>query len=263
MGHSSLIAASPLMLCVVLASSNGVIRAGQGPEQAAAPADAPKPIVPAATTSIVDNPDAFYGQSVTVTAAVDGILSPTSFTVDQDPVKSDRPLPVLAEILTAPLSINSYVTVIGEVVRHAGAPAIRATSVLTAKMVDIARPPLPPLTREEEAFDSSMKRISAAFTAIRQAVATSGGNGANRNADVLTDAFADVEEFWKNGEKADALKWAGEARQHSKTLSDAVAALKWDEAKASVDALQRTCSACHGAYRQRLDDGSYRIRMGK
>jgi hypothetical protein len=263
MDYSSFCPMSRLVLCTLLALSTGVIRASQGQGQAEAPAAAPKPLVPAATTSIVDAPDSFYGQSVTVTAAVDGILSPTSFTVDQDPAKSDRPLTVLAEILTAPVSINSYVTVIGEVVRHEGGPAIKATAVLTAKMIDIARRPPPPLTPEEDAFDKEMKRISAAFTAIRQSVAASGENGANRNAEVLNDAFGVVEEFWKKNEKPDAVKWAAEARQHARTLSDAVAALKWDEAKASVDALQRTCSACHGAYRQRLDDGSYRIRMGK
>ena len=226
-------------------------------------APVPKPLVPAATSSIVTNPDAFYGQRVTVTAAVDSILSPTSFTLDQDPRKSDRPVPVMVEVLTETLAINSYVTVIGEVVRHEGAPAIKASAVLTSKMIDIARRPPPPLTPEEAALDQAMKRINAAFTAIRQAVAAAGGNGANRDADVLNQAFADAEDFWKKDRRPDALKWSAEARQHSKALADAIAALEWDKAKGSMDALQRTCSACHGAYRQRLEDGSYRIRMEK
>ncbi len=58
------------------------------------------------------------------------------------------------------------------------------------------------------------------------------------------------------------MKWAGEARAHAETLEAAVTAGKWDEAKAAVGSLQQTCSACHGAYRQRGEDG-YRIRSDK
>jgi cytochrome c556 len=236
-----------------------VVHARQKP---AAPA--PKPLVPAAASSIAANPDAFYGQSVSVTAAVDRILGPTSFTVHQNPRESGAgEVIVLVDILTAPLTVNSYVTIIGEVVRHEGRPAIRATSVLNAAMVDVARRPAAPMSPDEAAFDQVMKRINPAFGAIRQAVNEAAGYEGVEHAVVLKQGFAEAEAFWKKREKPDAVKWAAEARAHAESLEQAITAGKWDDAKAAVTGLQAICSACHGAYRQRGDDGSYRIRLDK
>lgn len=231
---------------------------GQNP-----PAPAAKPLAPVATTSIASNPDAYIGQTVTVTAAVDRVISPTSFTVDQDAKASGTgEVVVLVESLSAPPELNSYVTVIGEVVRHEGKAAIRATSVLTAAMVDLARRAAPPVSAEEAAFDAVMKRINPAFGGIRQAVAAGGGVKAAEQAAILKQAFTETEAFWKKREKPDAVKWAAEARGHAEALEAAVGAGKWDEAKTAVSGMQQTCSACHGAYRARGEDG-YRIRSDK
>lgn len=241
-----------LVACALLAPSYVASQ-----EQGQAPA--PKPLVPAAANSIAENPEAFYGQHVTVTAAVERILSPTAFTIDQDPQGSAADVLVLAETLNAPLTPNSYITVIGEVVRQDGRPAIRAMSVITKAMIDIAKRPLTP---EEEAFDKVMKRIGPAFNALRRALGDPEGADLAAPADELKAAFAETEAFWKTRSVPDAEKWAAEAREQAELLARAVKAEKWDDGKAAASALQQTCSSCHGAYRQRQTDGSYRIRMG-
>lgn len=227
------------------------------------PAPAAKPLAPVATTSIASNPDAFIGQTVTVTAAVDRVVSPTSFAVDQDPKASGTgEVLVLVESLSAAPELNSYVTVIGDVVRHEGKAAIRATSVINAAMVDLAKRPAPALSPDEAAFDAIMKRINPAFGGIRQSVAAGGGDKAAEQAAILKQGFTETEAFWTKRDKADAVKWAADARGHAETLEAAVKAGKWEEAKAAVTGLQQACSACHGAYRQRGEDG-YRIRTEK
>ena len=236
-----------------------LIQAGQS-APAPTPA-APKPLVPAAANSIAANPEAFLGQVVTVTAAIDQILSPTTFTVDQDPRKAAAgDVLVIAASLSAPLIVNTHVTVIGEVVRHEGRPAIRATSVLTSSGIDLAKRIPPPMTPEEEVLDKTMKSINPAFAAIRQAVATAGGENAAQHAATLKQAFTDTEAFWKKRGVADAQKWAADARAQSEALERAIADGQWDAAKAAAGTLQQACSSCHGAYRERLDDGSYRLR---
>src|SRR5687768_3720921 len=227
------------------------------------PAAGTKPLAPVATTSIAANPDAFIGQTVTVTASVDRVVSATSFAVDQDAKASGTgEVLVLVESLSAAPELNSYVTVIGEVVRHEGKAAIRATSVINAAMVDLAKRQPPALSPDEAAFDATMKRINPAFGGIRQAVTAGGGEKAAEQAATLKQGFIETEAFWKKRDKADAVKWAGEARAHAETLEAAVKAGKWDDAKAAVTGLQQTCSACHGTYRQRGEDG-YRIRSDK
>lgn len=228
---------------------------------ASAPAAAPRPLVPAAANSIAASPEAFYGQVVTITASVDRILSPTSFTVDQNPKKNaDSDVLVIVQSLSAPPILNAHVTVIGEVIRHDGRPAIRATTVLTSAGIDLAKRTLPPMTPEEEALDKTMKAIGPAFNAIRQAVAAPGGENVVPHATTLVKGFGTTETFWKTRGVADAQKWAADALAQSDALETAVAAGKWEDAKAALGALQQTCSACHAAYRERLDDGSYRIR---
>ena len=227
------------------------------------PAAGTKPLSPVATTSIASNPDSFIGQTVTVTASVDRLVSPTSFAVDQDPKASATgEVLVLVETLSAPPELNSYVTVIGEVVRHEGKAAIRATSVINAAMVDLAKRQAPALTPDEAAFDATMKRINPAFGGIRQAVAAGGGDKAAEQAAILKQGFTETEAFWKKRDKADAVKWAADARAHAETLEAAVKAGKWDEAKAAVSGMQQTCSACHSTYRQR-GEGGYSIRADK
>src|SRR3954452_7272612 len=65
--------------------------AARGATPAAPAAPAPKPLVPVATNTIAANPDAYYGQSVTITASVEEILSRSSFTVDQRRVGDAAP----------------------------------------------------------------------------------------------------------------------------------------------------------------------------
>jgi len=223
-----------------------------------------KPLVPAAANSIAAAPDDFYGKNVTVTAAVERILSPTSFTVDQDPKKSGAgEVLVLAEVLNAPLTPNSYVTVIGEVIMHEGGPAIRATSVINAAMIDIAKRRPPPMTADEEILDKAMKRIGPAFNSLRQGVAAGGSDRLKDDLATLKSALAEADGFWKKRGAADAQKWTADARAHADLIAQAVTSGKWDDAKTALGPLQQTCSACHGAYRQRLDDGSYRLKTEK
>ena len=235
----------------------------QQPQQPPPAAPAPKGLVPTATTTIASNPDAYIGQTVTVTAAVDKVISPTSFTVDQDAKGSGTgDVLILAETLSAAPELNSYLTIVGEVVRHEGQVAIRATSVINAAMVDLAKRQAPPLPPDEAAFDAIMKRVNPAFGAIRKVVAAGGGENAQEHANTLKQAFAESETFWKKREKADAVKWAADARAQAEVLERAVASGKWDDAKTAVSGMQQICSACHGAYRERGEDG-YRIRSDK
>lgn len=244
--------------CVlVFAAMLAAVHARQNP-----PAPGLEPLVPAAASSIAADADAFYGQHVSVTAAVDRILSPTAFTVDQDPRQSGAgEVIVLVDLLTAPLALNSYVTIIGRVVRHEGRPAIRATSVLDTTMVDLARRPVAPMTPDEAAFDQLMKRINPAFGAVRLAVNEAAGDEAREHASALEQGFADAEAFWKKRGKPDARTWAAEARARADSLAQAAAAGRWDEATAAMTGLQQACSSCHAAYRQRMHDGSYRIKQ--
>jgi hypothetical protein len=145
--------------------------------------------------------------------------------------------------------------------KYAGRPAVIATSVINDKFIDVAKRLPPPMNAEEEAFSKVMKQVAPAFAALRAGVDKSDVENANKNAGVLKQAFTDTEAFFKP-KKPDATAWAAEARKHVETIQTAVAAGKWDEAKTTAATLQQSCGRCHGQYRERFDDGSFRYKPG-
>jgi cytochrome c556 len=253
--------------------------------QQPAPASPPKPLVPLAASTLAEGPEPYFGQLVTVTGAVEQTLSPSVFSIDQDKTRSTgKHVLVVAPTLIGAVDLNAYVTVIGEVIRfepaeiaqklpdysldlppaviatYRGGPAVLATAVLNTAMIDLARRPPPPLTAEEEAYDKVMKRVGPAFAALREALTATDAAAVKQHAEIMRQAFGETAAFWKGRGRTDATGWATDARSHVEALVRAAAASDWDAAQTSASSLGQTCQSCHGAYRERLDDGSYRIK---
>jgi cytochrome c556 len=191
---------------------------------------------------------------------------------------------VLAPRLNEPLELNSYVTVIGEVVKFdpadakvkdrlagiapdvlakwTGKPAVIATNVINAGMNDVARRLPPKMTTEEEAFQKVMQRVGAANGAFRGIIEKSDVKGAQEQAAALKQAFIATEAFFKPHAKADAIGWSQDARKAAEAIDLAAAGGKWDEVKATTGNLGKMCQTCHTAYRERYDDGSFRAKLG-
>lgn len=271
----------------ILIASFGVVRAQ--PPGAAAP---PKPLVPVATNTVTANPDAFYGESVTLTASVGQILSRSAFSVDQKRVgqtsgKQIGPtdMLVIAPTLNGTVVLDSYVTVMGEVVKfdpaeiarkakdytldlppdavakYTGRPMVMASAVINEKFVDLAKKPLPAMTADDVTLSKVMKQVGPAFAALRAGIDGSNAEAATKNVAVLKQAFAETEVFWKTKAKADATEWAANARKQIDLVEHAVGTSKWDEAKGPAGTLGQSCASCHGVYRERLEDGTYRIKL--
>jgi len=263
--------------------------AGRGGAPAAPAAPAAKPLVPVATNTIAANPDAFYGQAVTITASVEQILSRSSFTIDQRRV-GDAPAPkqptdvlVLVPNIQRPVDLKSYVTVMGDLMKfdpaevakkakdykidlppeaaakYAGRPVLIATSVINDKFDDVAKRLPPPLNAEEEAFQKVMRAVGPAAAALRPAVDSSNAEVAAKNAAILQKGFADTEAFWKP-KKAEPTQWALNARKEVEALQASITAGNWNDAKAHAATVAQACGQCHGVYRERFDDGSFRVK---
>jgi hypothetical protein len=269
--------------------AQGQGRGGQGgqggPPGGAGGAPAPKPAIPAAASTIADRPDSFYGQNVTVYATIEKVLTPLAFTLDQDKAKSTgKEIIVLAPRLHEKVELNTYVTVIGEVVKpdadeiakrskvaasglpadvlsqNAGKPVILATAVINPALNDLAKFIPPPMTPEEEALDKTMKGVGQANGALRKGIDGSNVELVKSNTVILAKAFADVETFWKKRGKEDAVKIAQTARAAVDGIDKAVAAGNWNDAKTHNTTLGQQCQACHGTFRERLEDGSFAVK---
>jgi hypothetical protein len=262
-------------------------------QQGAATAPLTKPLVPLATNTVTANPDAYYGESITLTAAVGQILSKSVFSVDQQKIgPGNKPQPsgtdvlVIAPTLNGAVDLNSYVTVMGELVKfdpdviarkskdykldlspemiakYRGHPTWMATAVINEKFVDLAKKPLPAMTADDIALSKVMKQVGPAFAALRTGIDGSNAEAATKNVAVLKQMFAETETFWKTRSKPDATQWAQEARKQVDLIEHAVAGGNLEDAKAPAGTLGQSCAMCHGVYRERLEDGTYRIKTG-
>jgi cytochrome c556 len=265
------------------------------PGAAAAPVVPAKPIVPVAANTVATHPDPYYGEVVTMTASVNEMVSKSSLLVGQktvgDAAKAkgvNADVLVLLPTMYGAVDLNAYVTVMGEVVKfdpveiakksknykldeftpevvekYKGRPVVLATAVINAASVDLTKRLPPPMTTDEEALQKVMRKVAPAFAALRTSIDTAKADIAAQNVAVLKEAFADTEAFWKSKGKADATGWAADARKQVDLIDHAVAAGKLDDAKVPNGTLGQSCTNCHGAYRERFDDGSFRIKTSK
>jgi cytochrome c556 len=263
--------------CLLLAAS---LSARQDP-----PRRPPQAIVPVAAGTLAANPDPFVGMTVSLTAAVDQRYGGTAFSIDQDAAKSGGPdILVLAPLLNAPVEPNAYVTVIGEVVlfdaaavaarmkdampalaaeiaaKYTGRAAIIATSVINSAMTDLARRLPPPMTPEEAALSKVMKQVGPGFAALRQAATASDAADTAAQAAALKTLVTEAASFWKTKTRPDAIQWTEDARLTSDAIAAAATKADWETVKTAVPKLQQICASCHGLYRERLDDGTYRFK---
>lgn len=268
---------------VLLAVAMAGIQAPQAPT--APPRRPPQALVPVAASTLAANPDQFVGMTVTLTAAVDQRFGGTAFSVDQDKGKSaGQDVLILAPLLNAPVEPNAYVTVIGEVVRfdaadaaarmkdampvlaadvsakYRGRAAIIATSVINGAMTDLAKRLPPPMTPEELALSKVMKQVGPGFTTLRQSATATNGPDTAAQAAALAKLFGEAAVFWKTQARPDAIQWTEDARLASQALETAATKGDWDAVKTAVPKLQAVCGSCHGLYRERFDDGTYRFK---
>jgi cytochrome c556 len=255
------------------------------PPAAAPAAPAPKPLVPVAASTLAAHPETYYGERVTMTGAIEQSLGKLVFSVDQDKTKTtEQQILVLAPRLNNPVDPNTYITVIGEAVafdsaelakrakdypveispelaaKYKGRPMIFATNVINTSGVDLAARLPPPMTAEEQALQKVMKAIAPASAALRADADKMDVNLTKEHAATLKQAFTQTELIWKAKGKADAVQMAADARKLAETIELDAAAAKWDEVKTSAGTLNTKCGACHGIYRERFDDGSFRIK---
>jgi hypothetical protein len=256
---------------------------GQAPPPAAN--TPPKPLVPVAASSVAANPDTYVNEYVTMTGAVEANLTKTAFSVDQDKSKATgKDVLVLAPTLQKQADQNGYVTVIGQLIKFdekevaaklkdykldlspadlekfKGKPVVLATAVINTAGVDIAKKPIPPMTTDDLTLQKIMTKLPPAQGAVRKSLDSKDAAGAKEQATVLKDSFTQIEAFFKTKNNEEATKWATEGKNHADSILVNLGMNNIEGAKTSITPLGGTCASCHGKYRERMEDGTFRIK---
>ena len=277
-----------IVAAIALAAVTSFTAFGQGPQGPPPAGTPPKPLVPVAASSVASNPDPYVGEYVTMTGAVEANLSKTSFSVDQDKTKSTgKEVLVLAPSLQKQAEANGYVTVIGQLIKfdekdvasklkdykidlspadlakYKGKPVVLATAVINSAGIDIAKKPIPPMSADDLTLQKVMTKLPAAQGAMRKSLDSKDMAGSKDQATILKAAFTEIEAFWKAKGNEEATKWASEGKGHADAILVNLGMNNIEAAKTSITPLGGTCGSCHGKYRERMDDGTFRIKAAQ
>ncbi len=111
-------------------------------------------------------------------------------------------------------------------------------------------------------LDATMKKVGPAFAALRKSMEAMDSKIAKEQTEILEDAFDDAEKFFEGRGKHDAHQWASDAKKTVAAIEKSAGDSKWDEVKASIGNLGKTCQTCHTAYREKAEDGTFRMKPG-
>jgi cytochrome c556 len=110
-----------------------------------------------------------------------------------------------------------------------------------------------------EEFQAWMKTTGTAMDTMRKLEKKTGPEvvaGAERVGAVYENMIA----FWRQRNAADAVKWSETGKAAAVELASAANAGDAEKAAASMKGLADTCRPCHTQYREKLPDGTYRIK---
>ena len=113
--------------------------------------------------------------------------------------------------------------------------------------------------QDEAAYEKEMKSMDQHAGVLRKLQAKTGDEAAS-NAEQLVRLYASTHQFWARRNVEDAVKWAEEGKAAATELAAAAKAGDAAKAEAAFKALGGTCRSCHTAHREKLPDGTYRIK---
>jgi len=114
----------------------------------------------------------------------------------------------------------------------------------------------------EADYDAIMKKVGPTNGAMRMKLMGGMLKEAATDAQALAGLFGDVEKFWAQHNKQDAVKWAAEARSNASEVAGAAAAGDGMKAQTAANNILGSCKQCHGMYREGDAQSGFRIKPG-
>jgi hypothetical protein len=116
------------------------------------------------------------------------------------------------------------------------------------------------VAQDHEEFQGWMKATAGGFASVRKTVDAKQGAETAAAADKLAATFEQVQAHFEEHHMADGVGFAKTGHDAAKDLSAAARAGDWDKAAAAVKTLGGACQGCHAAHREKLPDGTYKMK---
>jgi cytochrome c556 len=117
-----------------------------------------------------------------------------------------------------------------------------------------------PRIQDEQEYSGLMKSVQATVGSIRKNLEAKAAEDVAKDAGKLEEAFKKSEEFWTKRKTEDAIKWSQQSQAAAKEVGAAAKGGDWEKAAASMRGVMGGCAGCHGAHREKLPEGGYKIK---
>jgi hypothetical protein len=107
---------------------------------------------------------------------------------------------------------------------------------------------------------AAMKTAGAANGSLRKSIAAKDGAETAATAEKLAAAFKTTQAHFEEHHMEDGIKFAQTANKASLDLAAAANAGEWDKASDELKTIDAQCQGCHAAHREKLPDGSYKMK---
>lgn len=114
--------------------------------------------------------------------------------------------------------------------------------------------------QDHAALRQAMKTAGASFGALHKSVPAKDAAATEQSAEKLAAAFPTVRAHFEEHKMQDGIDFATTAENSSKSLAEAAKAGNWEQASADLKTLGGTCQGCHAAHREKLPDGSFKMK---
>jgi cytochrome c556 len=114
--------------------------------------------------------------------------------------------------------------------------------------------------QDDEAFKVWMKATAGAVGSIKKNLEAKSNDAVVTDAKKLEELFANGAEYWTKKNVVDAAGWSKEAQTAAGKVATSAAAGDTDGATAALKGVTGSCKGCHETHREKLADGSYKIK---
>jgi cytochrome c556 len=114
--------------------------------------------------------------------------------------------------------------------------------------------------QEHEEFQTWMKETNTNFASVRKTVAAKQGPETAAAAEKMAGIFDHVRGHFEEHHLDDGVNFAKTGHDAAKDLASAANSGDWDKASADLKTIGGACQGCHGAHREKLPDGSFKMK---
>ena len=113
---------------------------------------------------------------------------------------------------------------------------------------------------DHEEFQATMKATNMNFAALRKTVEAKQGAETAAAAEKLVPLYKQVLHHFEEHKMQDGITMAKTGQEAAERLAAAAKAGDWDTAAVELKAIGGTCQGCHAAHREKLPDGTYKMK---